>query len=294
MARSPIATTVLALGLSTLLGLNYAGARRQFDSASKSLTDEREDESLRLPSSGAMTALFAGFETMAADVAWIACAVHYGPMDASDPRPRRIHDNAQVVVELDPYFYDVYGWYSGFTGQTLDPVSLADVEKVNGLLDRGIENFPDDFWLPFDAGMNYLGGVDYENPAEKLRAYECAIEFLEQASRRGGGPEYVPLTVAHLHEEVLQLRENVEADSERESTASYEQQHADFLAEMYYLVDDPGVRNSLEAELKETQAGREALQELGREYADRLRRRHSESFAYLPAPVWAHVAPLDR
>jgi len=241
-----------------------------------------------------MQILFVGFETLAADVAWIACAVHYGPDDASNTPPQFIERNARLVSNLDPKFYDIYGWFSGYYSQNIRPLHIEDVETVNRLIGRGIEYFPDDFWLPFDAGMNYLGGVDYENPAEKLRAYECAIEFLEQASRRGGGPEYVPLTVAHLHEEVLQLRENVEADSERESTASYEQQHADFLAEMYYLVDDPGVRNSLEAELKETQAGREALQELGREYADRLRRRHSESFAYLPAPVWAHVAPLDR
>lgn len=294
MSRSHITSILAVVGLFALLGLNYAAAHRQFDSASEALVDEREHEPLRLPSSGAMTALFAGFETMAADVAWIACAVHYGSIDASDPRPERIHVNARIVADLDPFFYDVYGWYSGFTSQTLRPITVEDVETVNAVLDRGIENFPDDFWLPFDAGMNYVGGVEYESAEQKLRAYERAIEYLERASRRGGGPEYVPLTVAHFHEEVLELRDEVEGRGDRASDASYEERHVEFLSEMYYLVDDPGVRESLEAELRETEAGRRAVEEIGREYADRLRRRHSESFDYLPIPVWAHVAPLER
>lgn len=295
MLRTTKISTFMVLGLLLVLALNFTLARRSFDhSAAESLDLEREHAPMRLPSSGALTALFVGFETMAADVAWIACTVHYGRIGADDPKPEFVGDNARTVATLDPYFHDVYGWYSGFYSQTMQPISLDDVDSVNALLDRGIEHFPDDFWLPFDAGMNYVGGVNYQNPKEKLHGYERAVAYLERASRREGGPEYVPMTVAHLHEEVLQLRKEVGDSTGVETERSYQKNHADFLAEMYHLVDEPGVRQSIESELRESEVGRRALEKLGREYAAELRRRHRERFGYLSIPLWSHVAPNER
>jgi len=292
MKRTRTISGVAFVLLFVLLAVNFAAAKQNFRENSPRIFDDRDPSSLRLPSAGAMTAMFAGFETMAADIAWIACAVHYGRIDAEDPRPEFVDENARLVSRLDPYFHDVYGWYSGFYSQSIGFRSLEEIETVNSLLDRGIEHFPRSFWLPFDAGMNYVGSLQYESADQKLRAYERAVDYLERAARQDEGPAYVPLTVAHFHEEVARLREEVDDSPDDPSAdATVGRSGAEFLSEMYYLVDDPAVRRMLEVELRETDEGRRALERLGRTYNETLRRRRAESFDYLSVPLWSYVAP---
>lgn len=287
-------TTWIALAVGALLlAANYSFAHSSFQRSAERQAERRpESDYLRLPAAHTFRALFAGFDTMAADAAWMLSLVHYGPRKPADPTPKYLVRNAETIAELDPHFYDVYPWFSGTYVHDDRTFRIEDIEELNEFLDQGIERFPDDYWLRLDAGMNYIGYVKYRTAREKLTGYDRAIDYLQRAATLQGAPSHLPLTVSMFHSKRRRLRTALEGDDETaaDDSTTADRSYFDFLSQVYYLVEDESVRRSIRSELESSPAGRRALKRLQVEYSQELDRRRSESFSYLPVDLWITIA----
>ena len=122
-----------------------------------------------LPPPGVWRATTLGFDGFAADLTWIQALQYFGRQQQASRTPVSLRDFADTIASLDPYFYEVYPWFSATYRGTYFPISVEDIETMNEFLDRGIRRFPNRWRLPYKAGMNYIGYPQNRTTAERLR-----------------------------------------------------------------------------------------------------------------------------
>lgn len=99
---------------------------------------------------------------------------HYDPHDLNSWMYQRFN----ALIELDPKFYEVYR----YGGQYLSIVKDDEV-GAEDIYRRGLEVFPNDFWLNFHAGFHYYFEM---NLAEK------AILLFHKAVKMPEAKKYAP------------------------------------------------------------------------------------------------------
>lgn len=105
-----------------------------------------------------------GQKRLIASLIWIDTLMnsdleHYQQQDLNSWMYHRFN----ALIELDPQFYEVYR----YGGQYLSIVK-DDEFGAEDVYSRGLEHFPDDFWLNFHAMFHYLFEMDLPHKAEKL------------------------------------------------------------------------------------------------------------------------------
>lgn len=135
------------------------------------------DELLYYPSGVWVRQAALGFETAAADVAWLRGIQYYGEHRLSDQRYDMIGHVMGIVTELDPRFTEAYV-FGGFVLAQ----ELRQPERGLELLERGMRANPDDWRLAFETGfLHYVGTKDRQ----------AAARYFTHASRLPGHPDYV-------------------------------------------------------------------------------------------------------
>lgn len=135
------------------------------------------DELLYYPSGVWVRQAALGYETAAADVAWLRAIQYYGEHRLSDQRYDMIGHVMGIVAELDPRFTEAYVFGAFVLAQ-----ELRQPERGLELLERGRRANPGDWRLEFETG--FLHYVCTKN-------YQAAARCFTRASRMEGHPDYV-------------------------------------------------------------------------------------------------------
>jgi hypothetical protein len=135
------------------------------------------EELLYFPSGVFVKQASLGFETAAADAAWLRAIQYYGEHRLTDQKFQRIDHVMAVVTDLDPAFESAYVFGAFVLAQ-----ELRRPEEGLALLTKGRHANPDSWRLAFETGfLHYVCRHDY------AAASSCFV----QASRLPGHPDYV-------------------------------------------------------------------------------------------------------
>jgi hypothetical protein len=143
-------------------------------------------ELLYYPSGYAVGQAALGYETAAADVAWLRTIQYYGEHRLTDQKYDRIGHLMTVVTELDPRFTQPYVFGAFVMAQ-----ELHQPERGLALLGRGLRANPDRWELAFQIGfLHYVCTHDYA----------AAARYFTLAARMPGHDDYAERFAAWTHE----------------------------------------------------------------------------------------------
>lgn len=135
------------------------------------------DELLYYPSGVWVRQAAVGYETLAADIAWLRAIQYYGEHRMSDQRYDMIGHVMGIVADLDPRFTEAYVFGAFVMAQ-----ELHQPARGLELMERGMRANPDNWRLAFETGfLHYVG----------TKNYDAASIYFNRASRLPGHPDYV-------------------------------------------------------------------------------------------------------
>lgn len=138
-------------------------------------------ELLYLPNEKLLRYFTAGLDTVIADFLWIHCLLYVGAEIHGDFSFEWLDKMLNAVVQLDPYFREVYRFGSIFLSSL-----RADSDSAINLLHRGIYYRPETWDLPYEAGMIYL-----LNRANEPNSKKLAGLYFAMSSATGKAPQFV-------------------------------------------------------------------------------------------------------
>lgn len=152
---------------------------------------------LFLPSASpaALRASSLGFQTIVADVVYL-WSIQYYSRNRTDEGRRYLWQIYDVITNLDTHFVDAYS-----IGALVMSWDMGDTEMALDLLDKGIENNPDEWILPVLAGFYCY---------EELSQYERAADYFEQALEIPEVPDHVSRLRAGMYEFAGNLEDSLE------------------------------------------------------------------------------------
>mgnify|MGYP001819202650 FL=1 len=215
-----------------------------------------------------------GHRRALADLIWLRALIYFGEEFEHQGAVRHVFNYGEAMLALDPDFRRVYRWVGVAAVYTPLGSTNAVVERAIDVLRRGIERFPDDGQLAWDAGATIMYELLPNLPEDDPRRERLRMEGNEHmmaAARLGAGPDWLVITNAtalrKLGEKELELRH---------------------LEEMYAMVRDPKVRSEIEIRL--SQLRDEAYAEAFRSANEEFEERRLEEFPYMPASLYFFVA----
>lgn len=283
---SPIRKT-LAISGGVLLCLAMLFAQLDLH---RGWTQNRNDtfEDLEFPSGRFLRLASLNHRALAADLAWIAIVVNHGDVvEARNRASRQLLHNARVVTNLDPYFYRVYEWTPGAFLNRRFPVSAEDLEKVNDLMDQGIQNFPLDADLRLSAALNYVGYGKGFSDQVRVRQSERAIAYLNEAVHAPNATEEVPAVLAWFkHRKRRFAHDDVSPDEQR-------RREIDFYVELLNSTTDTRLRELALKKLRALGAQNREVMEKSRAQIEVLERARKQDLAFVPPELWLELVPED-
>lgn len=187
------------------------------------------------PSAGSAPYVSLGYREMLADLLWIRAIGYVG---GDDDRAAGTRALVEAIVALDPRFERVYP----FTGAALSAMgtepSQDDLLASIRLLERGMQEFPENCKLPLLAGQVYTVELESDDPEQVARWQLEGVRYLERAVRIKGCPRDVATFAAHLRTKLGQ-RDKAVRD----------------LRELILYTDNPKQRQALIEKLAELEEG---------------------------------------
>lgn len=186
----PLATGVLfAAGLITAAALVQVGAGAR-------LARAESEELLYCPSGYALRQAALGYETAAADLAWLRAIQYYGEHRLTDQKYNMIGHLMTVVTDLDPRFTQPYVFGAFVLAQ-----ELHQPERGLDLLERGLRANPREWELAFQMGFlhyvcthDYAAAARYFTLAARIPGHAAYAErFAAWANERSGNTELAGL-----------------------------------------------------------------------------------------------------
>lgn len=174
----------LSLGLTHLAHLHAARA------GVAGGLDEGGPPRLFVPDARMIRWLSFGQHTAASDVYWLQLIQYVGTTEADRAGWPQLLDIGNLVVDLDPE----HGYAYETIGMLLN--GKRRIDESNQILEKGIQNVPDRWQLPFFAAFNHY--FELEDPIR-------GAALLERAAKLPGSPAYVPLLVARLYNTAGQI-----------------------------------------------------------------------------------------
>lgn len=215
-----------------------------------------------------------GYRRTLADLIWLRALIYFGDEFENQGAVKHVFNYGESMLALDPDFRRVYRWV-GVAGVYTPAGSPPEfIGRAVDVLRRGVERFPDDGQLAWDAGATImyelLPNLPKDDPS-RPRLESEGHEYMLAAARLGAGPPWLVLTNA------TSLRKLGEKDLELRH-----------LEEMYAIVRDPGVKAQIELRLSQLRS--EAYAEAFRRANEEFEQRRREEFPYLPSTLYFFVA----
>jgi hypothetical protein len=206
----PISVTLLLLSAVVMLQMSLGGDR-----------EGGFIERIRyIPSGKHLRLISAGYHALAADLIWSWTVVSFGEHFKGDKDYTWLPKALDVVITLDPRFRDVYLY-----GGIMLAMEAGKPGEAIRLLERGVENIPDDWQLHFFLGFYR---VFYRIDPHK------GIANLKRAASLPGHPAYLPLLVARSYSKLGRIELAI-----------------DYLKQVRDIVADPELKLKVEAQISE-------------------------------------------
>ena len=219
-----------------------------------------------------------GHRQALADLIWLRALIYFGDEFANKGAVKHVFNYGESMLALDPDFRRVYRWVGVAGVYTPTGSSPEVIERAIDVLRRGVERFPDDGDLAWDAGATIIyelvPNLPKDDPnREPLKAE--GTEHMMAAARLGAGPAWLVITNASA------LRKLGERDRELHH-----------LEEMYAVIRDPEVKAQIEVRL--SQLRDQAYSEAFRSVNEEFELRRLEDFPYMPSTLYFFVAdPIE-
>ena len=134
-----------------------------------------------------------GYRELAADLYWFKAVQYYGGYRLDQNDIELFSHLADLITDLDPHFTGAYRLSAIVITEDLE--NFAEAKR---LMEKGLRNNPDDYWLTFEMGfLHYLGGRDYTEAEKYFRLAATmpnddrsrAARFAADAASKGGNIE---------------------------------------------------------------------------------------------------------
>jgi hypothetical protein len=196
---------VVGLAATALLGARLA----------RGLANEQRPQGLidtpYAPSPADASYMSLGYREVMADVLWIRLAGYFGD---DKNTAAGVAGLVEAVVALDPQFQRAYNWGGRAITIAHYGVDQSAYLRAIAVLERGGEQFPDDYRMPYLAGQIYTQDLVTDDPAQRREWDEKGTLLIESAIRKPGAPAEVAAWAAVMrtklgeHERAVQgLRE---------------------------------------------------------------------------------------
>jgi hypothetical protein len=213
-----------------------------------------------------------------ADLIWLRALIYFGDEFENRGAVKHVFNYGESMLALDPDFRRVYSWVgvAGVYTPTGSPPEF--IERSVDVLRRGVERFPDDGELAWDAGATItyelLPNLSKDDP-DRARLQADGNYYMMAAARLGAGPAWLVLTNAKS------LRKLGQKDRELRH-----------LEEMYSVVRDPEVKAQIRIRLSHLRD--QAYAEAFRSANEEFEQRRLEEFPYMPSALYFFVAdPIE-
>ncbi|MBW2225482.1 MAG: hypothetical protein JRF54_15040 [Deltaproteobacteria bacterium] len=140
-----------------------------------------------------------GHRRAVADLIWLRALIYFGDEFVNRGAVKHVFHYGEAMLALDPDFRRVYRWIgvAGVYTPTGSPPEF--VERAIDVLRRGVERFPNDGDLAWDAGATLIyelvPNLPRDDPdRERLKAE--GNEHMMAAARLGAGPAWLVITNA--------------------------------------------------------------------------------------------------
>lgn len=136
-----------------------------------------------LPSPDITKVATLGYDHFVADILWLELIQYLGESFTLRYNPE-VYSLVDNITTLDPEFEDayIYGSYA--------LVDNKEYDKAMTILDKGMKNLPDKWYIPYQAGFIY-----YINKKNK----PAAISYFKKAGKIPGSPEVIPRLIAQIY-----------------------------------------------------------------------------------------------
>jgi hypothetical protein len=167
-----------------LAALAFAGAR-----VSRVVAEsEREQQGTAepfAPAPGAAPFVSIGYRELAADLLWIRLTGYFGGGESTS---HGIAGLVDAITTLDPRFHRVYEW--GGRAMTLAHQGVDQATYLHAIatLEHGMEQFPNDWRLPYLAGQIYTQDLQTKDANQRRAWDEKGTLLIESAIRKPGAP----------------------------------------------------------------------------------------------------------
>ncbi len=154
------------------------------------LDGKAHDDVQYLPSSEFMKIASLGYRELAADLYWFRAIQYYGGYRLDQNDIHLFNHLAEMITDLDPNFIGAYK-----LSAIVITEDLGNFPAAKNLMEKGLKNNPDDYWLTFEMGFLYfLQGRDYREAEKYFRVAETlpnadgnrAARFAADAASKGG------------------------------------------------------------------------------------------------------------
>lgn len=225
-----------------------------------------------LPPQSWLRPLALGYADAAADMMWMRCLLYFGKEMVSHGETKYLFNYIDAMITLDPDFRAAYKWAAMAGLYHSGSVTPEDGYRVVGYLERAIERWPDDGELYWELGsvLRFEIGPMIEDPVEKQRLYEAAMEPLAAAARLGAGPAWLAGLNSQLFNKLGKTEQAIR-----------------HLEEMYDSVDDPTEREQMTLQLARLRSERYAA--AFQAANDELNQSRKDSYPYLSTNLFLLV-----
>jgi len=146
-----------------------------------------------LPSSDFIKMASLGYRDLAADLYWFRAIQYYGGYRLSQNDIHLFNHLAEMITDLDPHFIGAYK-----LSALVITEDLGNFAAAKNLMEKGLRNNPNDYWLTFEMGfLHFFGGRDYKEAEKYFRVAATlpnsdgnrAARFAADAASKGGNIE---------------------------------------------------------------------------------------------------------
>ena len=127
-----------------------------------------------------------------------AALVYFGTQLEQKGDYRWLENYLDTITKLDPHWKTPYRWAGVATMYNGKPITNSAVMLSNHFLERGVQQFPEDWELPFMLGCNYLFELHTDDPKQNDEWRRIGGEWVRHAALVGGAPSWVPLLAATI------------------------------------------------------------------------------------------------
>jgi hypothetical protein len=157
-----------------------------------------EEDLLYLPQPSVLKAASLGHHELTADLVLMRAIIYFGAQMKEKGDYRWLDNYLDTIVVLDPKWKTPYRWAGVATIYNGRTITNENVRASSHFLELGVQQFPDDWELPFMLGCNWLFEMKSDDPSERAEFRRRGAEYVRHAALVGGGPSWIPLLAATI------------------------------------------------------------------------------------------------